>query len=175
MTTIGGDHPVEGVMHQPVPTFEEFVTSRGRDLWRTAWLLTGDSQKAEDLVQTTLAKCWRRWSSIAKDGSAEAYVRRAMLNTYTDWWRRKWNGERPTEVLRRRPFGSTGRWTSAGTPWPRFAGLPRGQRAVLVLRFYEDLAEAQTADPRHQRRHRQEPDLASPERPALLADPPEQP
>ena len=83
----------------PGPTFEEFVASRGRDLWRTAWLLTGDSHKAEDLVQTTLAKCWSRWSSIAKGGSPEAYVRRAMLNTYTDWWRRRWNGERPTEVL----------------------------------------------------------------------------
>ena len=49
--------------------FEEFVASRGRDLWRTAWLLTGDAHKAEDLVQTALMKCWRRWSSIADDGA----------------------------------------------------------------------------------------------------------
>ena len=132
------------------PTFEEFVASRGRDLWRTAWLLTGDSHKAEDLVQTTLAKCWSRWSSIARDGTPEAYVRRAMLNTYTDWWRRKWNGERPTEVLPETAVPMIG--TVDGYVDERqdtlaaLAALPRGQRAVLVLRFYEDLTEAQTAD-----------------------------
>jgi hypothetical protein len=65
------------------PTFEEFVASRGRDLWRTAWLLTGDAHKAEDLVQTALMKCWRRWSSIAADGAAEPYVRRTMVTTPT--------------------------------------------------------------------------------------------
>ena len=96
---MGAGQHVEGVMDGPSPTFEDFVASRGRDLWRTAWLLTGDAHKAEDLVQTTLAKCWSRWSSITRSGNAEAYVRRAMINTYTDWWRRKWNGERPTETL----------------------------------------------------------------------------
>lgn len=100
------------------PTFEEFVATRGRDLWRSAWLLTGDAHKAEDLVQTALLKCWRRWSSIANDGAVEAYVRRAMVTTYTDWWRQKWRSE-----------------------------LPRGQRAVLVLRFYDDLTVAQTPRP----------------------------
>lgn len=128
------------------PTFEEFVASRGRALWRTAWLLTGDSHKAEDLVQTTLAKCWSRWSTITRDGNAEAYVRRAMVNTYTDWWRRRWNGERPTEVL---PEGTTrydGTVDERQDTLAALATLPRGQRAVLVLRFYEDLTEAQTAE-----------------------------
>jgi len=126
-------------------TFEEFVASRGRDLWRTAWLLTGDAHKAEDLVQTALMKCWRRWSSIADDGAVEAYVRRTMVTTYTDWWRRKWNAERPTEVL---PDVNQ----VDGDPGLRqdtlvaLATLPRGQRAVVVLRFYEDLTEAQTAE-----------------------------
>jgi RNA polymerase sigma-70 factor (sigma-E family) len=126
-------------------SFEEFVASRGRDLWRTAWLLTGDAHKAEDLVQTALMKCWRRWSTIADDGSVEAYVRRAMLTTYTDWWRRKWNGERPTEVLPdvvHRDADSGARQDTLAA----LASLPRGQRAVLVLRFYEDLTEAQTAE-----------------------------
>ena len=132
-------------MDRPGPTFEEFVASRGRDLWRTAWLLTGDAHKAEDLVQTVLMKCWGRWSSIANDGAVEAYVRRTMLNTYTDWWRRKWNAERPTETMP--DVGVVG-------PDPglrqdtlaALAALPRGQRAVLVLRFYDDLTEAQTAE-----------------------------
>ncbi len=128
------------------PTFEEFVASRGRDLWRSAWLLTGDAHKAEDLVQTALLKCWRRWSSIANDGAVEAYVRRAMVTTYTDWWRRKWRSELPTEVL---PDGAS---TAAYAVEERqdalaaLAGLPRGQRAVLVLRYYDDLTEAQTAE-----------------------------
>ena len=127
------------------PTFEEFVASRGRDLWRTAWLLTGDTHKAEDLVQTALMKCWRRWSSIADDGAVEAYVRRTMVNTYTDWWRRRWNGERPTEVMPdvvHRDADSGDRQDTLAA----LASLPRGQRAVLVLRFYEDLTEAQTAE-----------------------------
>jgi RNA polymerase sigma-70 factor (sigma-E family) len=133
-------------MEGQAPTFEEFVASRGRDLWRTAWLLTGDSHKAEDLVQATLAKCWSRWSSIAREGSAEAYVRRAMLNTYTDWWRRRWNGERPTEVLPETAVRFDGPADERRDTLAALAGLPRGQRAVLVLRFYEDLTEAQTAE-----------------------------
>jgi RNA polymerase sigma-70 factor (sigma-E family) len=126
-------------------TFEEFVASRGRDLWRSAWLLTGDAHKAEDLVQTALMKCWRRWSSIADDGAVEAYVRRTMVTTYTDWWRRKWNGERPTEdvpdVVQHDPA-----WGDRQDILAALASLPRGQRAVIVLRFYEDLTEAQTAE-----------------------------
>ena len=130
----------------PSPTFEEFVASRGRDLWRTAWLLTGDAHKAEDLVQATLAKCWRRWPSITRTGSPEAYVRRVMVNQYTDWWHRRWNGERPTEVLPEiagRPVASV---DERQDTLRALASLPRGQRAVLVLRFYEDLTEAQTAE-----------------------------
>ena len=133
-------------MDGPAPTFEEFVASRARDLWRTAWLLTGDSHKAEDLVQTTLAKCWSRWSSIGRKGSPEAYVRRVMVNTYTDWWRRKWNGERPTEALPERAVPLDWSVDERHDALAALAGLPRGQRAVLVLRFYEDLTEAQTAE-----------------------------
>jgi len=127
------------------PTFEEFVATRGRDLWRTAWLLTGDVHKAEDLVQTALMKCWRRWSSIADDGAVEAYVRRAMVNTYTDWWRRKWNSERPTEAMPDVVHRDAD-WGDRQDTLAALASLPRGQRAVLVLRFYEDLTEAQTAE-----------------------------
>ncbi len=126
-------------------SFEEFVAARGRALWRTAWLLTGDAHRAEDLVQTALMKCWRHWASIERRESAEAYVRRALVTTYTDWWRRKWNGELPTEVLAA---------TAASDPLleqrrdllDALARLPRAQRAVLVLRYFEDLTEAQTAD-----------------------------
>ena len=128
------------------PTFEEFVASRGRDLWRSAWLLTGDAHKAEDLVQATLLKCWRRWGSISRDGSVEAYVRRAMVSTYTDWWRRKWRSELPTEVLPDGAEPATYAVEERQDTLAALAGLPRGQRAVLVLRFYDDLTEAQAAE-----------------------------
>lgn len=127
-------------------TFEEFVASRGRDLWRTAWLLTGDAHKAEDLVQTALLKCWRRWPSIADDGAVEAYVRRTLVTTYTDWWRRKWNAERPTGTIPEGAVGPDGTVDERRDTLAALATLPRGQRAVLVLRFYEDLTEAQTAE-----------------------------
>ena len=77
--------------------FEEFVAARSTALWRSAYLLTGDAHKAEDLLQTALVKAWRRWDSIARREAQESYVRAAIATTYTDWWRRRWNGEcRPT-------------------------------------------------------------------------------
>lgn len=126
------------------PAFEEYVAARGRALWRTAWLLTGDPHKAEDLVQTALVKCWRRWDAIAGD-TVDGYVRKALVTTYTDWWRRKWTGEVPTETL---PEAVTADPDLAVRQdvIAALAGLPRGQRAVVVLRFYEDLTEVQAAD-----------------------------
>src|SRR3954449_8841744 len=82
-----------------VPSFDEFVAARSGALWRSAWLLTGDEQKAEDLLQTALVKVWRRWSTIARDGAVEGYARRALVTTYTDWWRRKWRSEVPTDLV----------------------------------------------------------------------------
>jgi DNA-directed RNA polymerase specialized sigma24 family protein len=125
----------EAVVVEAAPTFEEYVAARGAGLWRSAWLLTRDAQRAEDLVQTALVKCWHRWDRIATDGSVDGYVRRALLTTYTDWRRRRWTGEVPTAVL---PEG----WAAAPDPAVRrdviaaLALLPRGQRAVIVLRFY---------------------------------------
>jgi RNA polymerase sigma-70 factor (sigma-E family) len=129
------------------PGFEDFVEARGASLLRSAWLLTGDRQKAEDLVQTALAKAWAHWSSIGREGtgSHSAYVHRIMVTTYAAWWRRKWNAEQPygdlpepgqprDEVLDLRRDLLTA-----------LSALPRGQRAVIVLRYFDDLTEAQTA------------------------------
>lgn len=135
----------EAVVMEAAPTFEEYVATRGRALWRSAWLLTGDAHRAEDLVQTALMKCWRRWDQIAADGSVDGYVRRAVMTTYTDWRRRRWSGEVPTDVM-------PDDWTADADLAVRqdvlsaLAQLPRGQRAVIVLRFYDDLTEVQTAD-----------------------------
>lgn len=126
------------------PTFDEYVVARSPALWRSAWLLTGDRHKAEDLVQTALIKCWGRWDRIAPD-AIEAYVRRTMVTTYTDWWRRRWNGEIPTDELvdaTPAPAPDLGVRRDVLTA---LATLPRGQRAVVVLRYFDDLTEAQTA------------------------------
>lgn len=125
-------------------SFDEFVATRGDALWRSAWLLTGDSHRAEDLVQTALGKCWPAWERVNANGSFEAYVRRAMFTTYASWWRRAWRRELPTADL---PEASA----DATQPELRsdlvraLAALPPRQRAVVVLRYFEDLSERETA------------------------------
>src|ERR1700761_5544884 len=81
--------------------FDDFVAARSRALLRTAYLLTHDHALAEDLLQTALAKAWFAWKRI--HGEPEPYVRKILVNTYASWWRRKWNGEQPTETI---PEGS---------------------------------------------------------------------
>ncbi|MER7558524.1 SigE family RNA polymerase sigma factor [Nocardioides sp. NPDC126508] len=121
--------------------FDDFVAARSSALLRTAYLLTRDHALAEDLLQTALTKAWFSWAKIE---SHEAYVRRILVNTYTSWWRRKWNGEQPTQELVEGSVdhpeeGAHDLWTALGR-------LPRRQRAVVVLRYFEDLTEAQTAE-----------------------------
>lgn len=128
-------------------SFEEFVAARSGALWRSAWLLTGDAQKAEDLLQTALLKAWRNWGSIARDGAVEGYVRRALVTTYTDWWRRKWTAEVPTEELPDRADNQ--QFDEVNTRHDvisALAGLTRHQRVVVVLRYFNDLTEQQTAE-----------------------------
>ncbi|HET7821949.1 MAG TPA: SigE family RNA polymerase sigma factor [Ornithinibacter sp.] len=125
-------------------SFEAFVVQRGPALLRTAFLLTGDHGRAEDLVQTALGKSWSKWSSI-HEVPREAYVRKVMVNTYIAWWRRRWNGEYPTDALPERPA----RFEDLDLRRDlliALAGLPKGQRAVVVLRFFDDLTEAQAAE-----------------------------
>jgi len=124
--------------------FDGFVTARGPSLLRTAFLLTGDRQRAEDLVQTALGKTWPRWSSVAA-GPREAYVRKVMLTTYIAWWRRRWNGEYPTSALPEQPAPDRD-LDQRRDLLTALASLPKGQRAVVVLRYFEDLTEAQTAE-----------------------------
>jgi RNA polymerase sigma-70 factor (sigma-E family) len=127
-----------------VDSFERFVAERGSRLLATAVLITQDRALAEDLVQTALLKAWRHWHRI--DTSPEAYVRRTMVHTYVTWWRRRWNGEVPTEALPETGHGC-GHATADLRSDLREAlrRLPRRQRAVVVLRFYEDLTEVQAA------------------------------
>jgi RNA polymerase sigma-70 factor (sigma-E family) len=124
--------------------FDEFVGGRSQALLRTAYLLTGDHALAEDLLQTALTKCWFAWGRI--DGPPEPYVRRAIATTYATWWRRKWRAERPTGSLPERATAAgTGTVDDRDALWRALGALPRRQRAVVVLRYYEDLSEAETA------------------------------
>jgi RNA polymerase sigma-70 factor (sigma-E family) len=125
--------------------FDEFVVARSSRLLRTAYLLTHDWALAEDLLQTALAKSWFAWGRL--DDDPEPYVRKVLVNTYASWWRRRWRGETPTESL---PESSatdpTGQIDDRDELWQALGRLPRRQRAVVVLRYFEDLSEAQIAD-----------------------------
>jgi len=125
--------------------FDEFVAARSSALLRTSYLLTHDHGLAEDLLQTSLTKAWFAWARISD--SPEAYVRKVLFNTYATWWRRKWNGEHATDEL---PEAGVGDRSDASGEvidlWSAMERLPRRQRAVVVLRYFEDLTEAQTAE-----------------------------
>lgn len=127
--------------------FREFVAARQPALLRTSYLLTGgDWALAEDLLQVALTKSYLSWGRIKDRGAVEAYVRATLATTATSWWRRKWHGERPTEVLPDRLSESrTAEVDERDALWQHVKLLPARQRAVLVLRFYEDLSEADVA------------------------------
>jgi RNA polymerase sigma-70 factor, ECF subfamily len=130
--------------------FTAFVTARGQALLRTAYLLTGDHQAGEDLVQTALAKTYAAWPRIRSREAVEGYVRRTMVTTHVSWWRRRWRGETPTDpqsgALPEPPgHDPTGAHDERDRMWRHLATLSERQRAVLVLRFYEDLGEAEVA------------------------------
>jgi RNA polymerase sigma-70 factor (sigma-E family) len=126
--------------------FREFVAARSAALLRTAYLLAGDWATAEDLLQTALTKTYLAWKRLGEIEAVEPYARRVLVNTATSWWRRRWHGERPTEVLPERavPDGNDA-LLERDALWRYVQRLPARQRAVLVLRFYEDQSEAQTA------------------------------
>jgi RNA polymerase sigma-70 factor (sigma-E family) len=130
-----------GVRTSVASDFDDFVLSCSTRLLRTAYLLTRDHGRAEDLVQTALAKAWLSWSRI--DSDPTAYVRKTLINTYATWWRRRWNDERPTGELPDPGYDEDR--TATHDLWVALGRLPRGQRAVIVLRYFEDLSEAETA------------------------------
>ncbi|MEV4495494.1 SigE family RNA polymerase sigma factor [Micromonospora arborensis] len=126
--------------------FREFVAARSAALLRTAYLLTGDWATAEDLLQTALTKTYLAWKRLGGIEAVEPYARRVMVNTSTSWWRRRWHGERPTEVLPERAgVDEIEQQLDRDLLWRHLRELPHRQRAVLVLRYYEDMSEAQTA------------------------------
>jgi RNA polymerase sigma-70 factor (sigma-E family) len=132
----------------PDDSFAEFVRGRWGRLVRLGYSLTLDVGRAEDLVQESLAKLWAVWPRV-RDGSPEAYVRRTIVNGAISASRRKWRGEEPREELPDLPdAGVDGPGTVDDRDWVRrgLATLSLHQRAVVVLRYAEDLSERQVAD-----------------------------
>jgi RNA polymerase sigma-70 factor (sigma-E family) len=127
--------------------FAEFVAGRSRELLRAGWLLTGDWALAEDLVQTALAATWPRWSQLARADRPDLYVRRVMVTTFLRWRRRRWNAEFSTGLLPDRPDRSDAlaQVDVRASVAHALAVLPPRQRVVVVLRYFADLSEAETA------------------------------
>jgi RNA polymerase sigma-70 factor (sigma-E family) len=128
-------------------SFEEFVSARWTVLYRTAYLMTGRAADAEDLLQATFVKAYAAWGRVQRADSPEAYVRKMLVNGFISTQRRR-KRERDHAAAQRVPAPSptheAGVLDRVGM-WEHVANLPPRQRAVVVLRFYEDLSEQQVA------------------------------
>ncbi len=128
--------------------FEAYMQARQPSLLRTAYLLTGDKHTAEDLVQTALAKLYLSWDKIQRREVIDGYVRRILVNEHNSLWRRAWKRrEVSTDIVPDRPAETApSDLGQSAALWEFVQTLPRKQRAVVVLRYYEDLSEAEIAE-----------------------------
>lgn len=128
-------------------SFRDYVMSRSPSLLRAAYLLTGNRADAEDLVQAALAKTYQAWDRIEDRAALDGYVRRAMINTHISWWRRRKFEEYPTDELPDQPVADhAGRSDLQDSLRSAVERLPQRMRAAVVLRYYEDMTEAEVAD-----------------------------
>jgi len=127
--------------------FAEFARARWGRLVRLAYSLTLDVGRAEDLVQESLAKLWFQWPKV-RDGAPEAYVRRTIVNGAISASRRRWKGEEPSGELPdlAEPWAGSDAVDDRDLLRRQLAALSVLQRAVVVLRYAEDLSERQVAD-----------------------------
>ena len=125
--------------------FRQFASARSPALFRTAWLLCGDWHLAEDLVQTALGRLYRHWGSVRRAGNQNAYARAVLVKAFLSHQRRRSSRERPTEVVQE----AVGEVTDPALRvvlLAALAQLPAKDRAVVVLRYWEDLSVEQTAE-----------------------------
>ena len=127
--------------------FAAYMQARQASLMRTAYLLTGDRHNAEDLVQTSLAKLYLAWDKVQDRDSIDGYVRRIMVNENNSLWRRGWKKrEYATETIPETASTDAYDEGERGALWSAVQSLPKKARAVVVLRYYEQLSEAETAE-----------------------------
>jgi len=128
--------------------FTAYLQARQASVLRTAYLLSGDRHTAEDLVQTAFAKLYLAWDRVRDQGSIDGYLRRILVNEHNSLWRRPWKKREhatdevpePTPALDEYDDGRS------AALWELVQSLPKKARAVLVLRYYEELSEAETAE-----------------------------
>ncbi|MEV0649073.1 SigE family RNA polymerase sigma factor [Phytomonospora sp. NPDC050363] len=126
--------------------FREFVTARSADLLRTAYYLTGDAHRAQDLLQTALLSCARRWSRIRSWDQPMGYVRKAMFRHQINWWRVRRNRlEVSTGHIPDHGHDPVSAWVIRDDLMTALRQLPPRQRAVVLLRYYEDRPESDVA------------------------------
>ena len=127
--------------------FTAFVRAHHASLFRTAYLMTGDYQRAEDLLQSTLVRVYQRWPRVSAMDRPVAYARKVLVSQSASWWRRRSSHESPM-LLRDEPAwgGRMEQVVEHERVWQAVLALPPRQRAVTVLRFYEDLSEAEIAE-----------------------------
>ncbi|HSE08558.1 MAG TPA: SigE family RNA polymerase sigma factor [Nocardioidaceae bacterium] len=128
--------------------FEQYMAARQPSLLRTAYLLTGDRHSAEDLVQMALAKLYLSWDKVQRRELLDGYVRRIMVNENNSLWRRAWKRKEVATDTIPDYVGVDDRHDHGERRalWEFVQTLPRKQRAVVVLRYYEDLSEAEVAE-----------------------------
>ncbi len=131
-----------------VSGFAELVDARSTALLRFAYAVVGDHQLAQDLLQEALVKVYVAWPRLRDASGAEAYARRTIVTTAISWRRRRSFHEPPIDVVPD-PEGDADQSERLATHdvlWQQVRGLPPRQRTALVLRYYEDLSEAETAE-----------------------------
>ncbi|MEV0382786.1 SigE family RNA polymerase sigma factor [Nonomuraea sp. NPDC050643] len=129
-------------MRPGIVEFEDFVRARGSALLRYGYVLTGNADDAADLVQESLLRLNDSWRRVRDKDNPEAYVRTIMARQHISWWRRRRREHLTDDV----PEGSYTDHHTFGELWKELATLPRRQRVVLVLRYYEDLPDQEIAD-----------------------------
>jgi RNA polymerase sigma-70 factor (sigma-E family) len=133
-------------------SFDTFVRARGEHFLRVAVLLTGAPAEAEDLLQASLVRLYRAWPRLSGQETApDAYLRKILVNTRRSWWGTKWRRESPVADVPDRPHPASqadpaDEYATGALVRSALAGLPRQQRAVLVLRYIEDLPAASVAE-----------------------------
>jgi RNA polymerase sigma-70 factor (sigma-E family) len=127
--------------------FTEFVRAHTASLFRTAYLMTGDYQRAEDVLQAAWVRVYSHWPRVEAMDQPLGYARKVVVNQYVSWWRRPSSRE-SLLTLRDEPAwdGRLEEIAEHGRVWRAVLSLPRRQRAVVVLRYYEDMTEAQIAE-----------------------------
>jgi RNA polymerase sigma-70 factor (sigma-E family) len=127
--------------------FDAFMIASWPSLYRTAVLMTGDPHLAEDMLQSAMGKVYKSWRRVSQVEHPRSYARAVLANEVSGWWRKRSSHERPVDTWPERSssYDVGDRVGDADLMWQALGRLPERQRAVVVLRYYEDLTGAETA------------------------------